>query len=41
MPEFFLMIAIPVIVGFVIYKVINYNHESWQKECDRMGDDIF
>ena len=41
MSLFILMIVMPVIVGFVIYKIINHDHEAWQKECDRMGDDIF
>jgi hypothetical protein len=35
------MIVMPVIVGFVIYKVIDHDHESWRQECERMGDDMF
>ena len=39
--SFALLFVMPVIVGYVIYKIITHDHESWKEECERMKDDVF
>lgn len=39
--SFSLLFVMPVIVGYVAYKILNHNHELWSEDIKRMGDDMF
>ena len=38
---FLLMFVMPVVVGYVIYRILNHNHDLWREDIKRMGDDMW
>jgi hypothetical protein len=38
---FGLLVVSLVLVGYVIYRILNHNHDLWREDIKRMGDDMW
>jgi hypothetical protein len=38
---FGLLLVIPILVGYVGYRILNHNHDLWSEDIKRMGDDMW